>query len=173
MIWELRHEHKIGLLIDIAGIPRSTYYYYSKQFDTPKPDKYAEIKAEIRRIYEENKGRYGYRRITTELRKTHKITHKTVQRLMRKMGIFCRVRMKKYNSFKGETSRIAPNLLEHDFRTDKPNQKWATDVTEVALFGTKLYLSPIIDLFNGEVVSYNLSRHPKLLCRSWNSFIRL
>lgn len=84
MIWELRHEHKIGLLIDIAGIPRSTYYYYSKQFDTPKPDKYAEIKAEIRRIYEENKGRYGYRRITTELRKTHKITHKTVQRLMQK-----------------------------------------------------------------------------------------
>lgn len=69
MIWELRHEHKIGLLIDIAGIPRSTYYYYSKQFDNPKPDKYAEIKAEILRIYDENKGRYGYRRITKELKK--------------------------------------------------------------------------------------------------------
>lgn len=56
VIWELRHEHKIGLLIEIADIPRSTYYYYSKQFDHPKPDRYAEIKTEIRRIYDESKG---------------------------------------------------------------------------------------------------------------------
>ena len=92
MIWELRHEFKVGLLIEIAGIPRSTYYYHAGQFE--KPDKYAEIKEKIRRIYDESKGRYGYRRITAELRKTHKINHKTVQKLMRKMGIFCRVRMK-------------------------------------------------------------------------------
>lgn len=71
MIWELRHEHKVGLLIDIAGVPRSTYYYYEKQFKENKPDKYAEIKAEIRRIYDGSKGRYGYRRITKELNKTH------------------------------------------------------------------------------------------------------
>ena len=162
MIWELRHEHKIGLLIDVAGIPRSTYYYYSKQFNDPKPDKYAVIKELIRKIYDDNKGCYGYRRITKELRKTHRINHKTVQRLMRKMGIFCRVRMKKYNSFRGEVGRIAPNLLERNFKADKPYQKWVTDVTEFALFGVKLYLSPIIDLFNGEVVSYNLSYHPNL-----------
>ena len=162
MIWELRHEHKVGLLIDIAGIPRSTYYYYSKQFEHPKPDKYAAIKEEIRRIYDESKGRYGYRRITKELKKTHKINHKTVQRLMRKMGIFCRVRMKRYNSFKGEVGMIAPNLLERNFKADAPNQKWATDVTEFALFGTKLYLSPIIDLYNTEVVAYDLSFHPNL-----------
>lgn len=162
MIWELRHEHKVGLLIDIAGIPRSTYYYYSKQFNAPKPDKYAEIKPLIRKIYDDSKERYGYRRITNELRKTHKINHKTVQRLMREMGIFCRVRMKKYNSFRGEVGKIAPNLLERDFKADKPNQKWVTDVTEFALFGIKLYLSPIIDLFNGEVVAYNLSYHPNL-----------
>ena len=162
MIWELRHEFKIGLLIDVAGIPRSTYYYYSKQFDDPISDKYADVKALIRRIYDESKGRYGYRRITKELRKTLRINHKTVQSLMREMGIFCRVRMKKYNSFRGEVGRIASNLLERDFKADKPNQKWVTDVTEFALFGTKLYLSPIIDLFNGEVVSYNLSYHPNL-----------
>ncbi len=152
----------MGLLIDIAGIPRSTYYYYSKQFENPKPDKYAEIKEEIRRIYDESKGRYGYRRITKELQKTHKINHKTVQRLMRKMGIFCRVRMKKYNSFRGEVGRVALNLLERDFKADAPNQKWATDVTEFSLFGKKLYLSPIIDLYNGEVVAYDLSYHPNL-----------
>ena len=162
MIWELRHEHKVGLLIDIAGIPRSTYYYYSKQFENPKPDKYAAIKEEIRRIYNDSKGRYGYRRITKELNKKHKINHKTVQRLMRQMGIYCRVRMKKYNSFRGEVGRVAPNLLERDFKADKPNQKWVTDVTEFSLFGTKLYLSPIIDLFNGEVVAYDLSYHPNL-----------
>ena len=138
MIWELRHEHKVCLLIDIAGVPRSTYYYYEKQFKENKSDKYAVIKAEIRRIYNENKGRYGYRRITKELNKTHKINHKTVQRLMRKMGIFCRVRMKKYNSYKGEVGRIAPNLLERNFKAYKPNQKWVTDVTEFALFGIKL-----------------------------------
>ncbi len=162
MIWELRHEFKIGLLIDIAKIPRSTYYYYSKQFDNPQPDKYAKIKAEIRRIYDDSKGRYGYRRITQELRTKYLINHKTVHRLMRKMGIFCRVHMKRYNSFKGEVGKIAPNLLERNFKAEKPNQKWVTDVTEFALFGIKLYLSPIIDLFNGEVVAYNLSRHPNL-----------
>ena len=81
---------------------------------------------------------------------------------MRKMGIFCRVHMKKYNSFRGEIGKIAPNLIERNFKTDKPNQKWVTDVTEFALFGIKLYLSPIIDLFNGEVVSYSLSSHPNL-----------
>ncbi len=161
MIWELRHEFKIGLLIEIAGIPRSTYYYHAGQFE--KSDKYADIKAEIRRIYDESKGRYGYRRITAELRKTHKINHKTVQKLMRKMGIFCRVRMKKYKSYKGEVGKTAPNLLERDFKAEKPNQKWVTDVTEFALFGIKLYLSPIIDLYNGEVVAYNISKHPNLL----------
>ncbi len=163
MIWELRQEFKIGLLIEIAGIPRSTYYYYSKEFKNQKPDKYTQVKAEIRCIYDECKGRYGYRRITRELRNNHKINHKTVQHLMREMGIFCRVRMKKYNSYRGEVGKAAPNLWERDFKADKPNQKWVTDVTEVALFGTKLYLSPIIDLFNGEVIAYNLSYHPNML----------
>ena len=162
MIWELRHKHKVSLLIEIAEIPRSTYYYYSKQFEKPKPDKYAEIKAEIRRIYDESKGRYGYRRITKVLRKNHLVNHKTVQRLMHEMGTICRVRMKKYHSYRGEVGKVAPNLLERDFNADKPNQKWVTDVTEFALFGIKLYLSPIIDLFNGEVVAYNLSYHPSL-----------
>lgn len=163
MIWELRHEFKVVLLIEVAAISRSTYYYYEKQFKEDNPDKYAEIKAEIRRIYDESRGRYGYRRVTAELKKTYKINHKTVQRLMRKMGIFCRVRMKKYHSYKGEVGKIAPNLLKRDFKADKPNKKWATDVTEFSLFGIKLYLSPIIDLYNGEVVAYNLSRHPNLL----------
>jgi len=88
------------------------------------------------------------------------INHKTVARLMKELGFVCRVRMKKYKSYKGDVGKIAPNLLERNFKTDRPNKKWVTDITEFSLFGQKLYLSPILDLFNGEIVSYNLSKSP-------------
>jgi transposase InsO family protein len=68
--------------------------------------------------------------------------------------------MRRYRSYKGEVGKIAPNVLQRDFKADKPNQKWVTDVTEFSLFGTKLYLSPILDLFNGEIVSYSISERP-------------
>ena len=159
MIWELRHEFKITVLIEVSGLPRSSYYYYAKQ--KTKPDKYATKRDEIRCIYEENKGRYGYRRITYELHNRGIcINHKTVQRLMRKMGLFCRVRMKKYNSYKGGVGRVAPNLLERNFKADKPFEKLTTDVTEFSLFGKKLYLSPVLDLYNGELIAFSLSEHP-------------
>ena len=109
-------------------------------------DKYKAAKAEITAIYHENKGRYGYRRITAELHKRNfLLNHKTVQRLMKELGLVCRVRMKKYRSYKGEVGKIAPNLLNRDFHAEKPNQKWVTDVTEFSLFGEKLYLSPITE----------------------------
>ena len=109
-----------------------------------REDKYASVKEEIAAIYHENRGRYGYRRITAELRKRKfSVNHKTVQRLMKKLGLVCRVRMKKYRSYKGEVGKIAPNLLNRDFHAEKPNQKWVTDVTEFSLFGEKLYLSSV------------------------------
>lgn len=126
----------------LAGIPRSTYYYAKLK---TKPDKYRGIKKQITHIYHENCGRVGYRRITLELHnRGFCINHKTVQRLMKKLGIMCRVRMKKYRSYKGEVGKIAPNLLNRDFDATMPNQKWVTDVTEFSLFGQKLYLSPIL-----------------------------
>lgn len=147
-------------MVAVAYIPRSTYYYYAKQAD--KPDKYADIKQEIASIYAENRKRVGYRRITMELHnRGYSTNHKTVLRLMRQMGLFCRVRMKRYNSYRGEVGKVAPNLLERNFKADRPNEKWATDVTEFHLFGQKLYLSPVLDLFNGEIVSYSLSNHPR------------
>ena len=128
-----------------------------------KEDKYASVKEEITTIYHENRGRYGYRRITAELRKrTFSVNHKTVQRLMKELGLVCRVRMKKYRSYKGEVGKIAPNLLNRDFHAEKPNQKWVTDVTEFSLFGEKLYLSPILDLCSSDLVSYTISAHPVL-----------
>ncbi len=127
------------------------------------PDKYKEVKAEIVAIYHENKGRYGYRRITTEVHnRGFPINHKTVQRLMKELGLVCRVRIKKYRSYKGEVGKIAPNLLSRNFYAEKPNQKWATDVTEFSLFGEKMYLSPILDLHNGYLVSYTISERPVL-----------
>ena len=81
------------------------------------------------------------------------INHKTVLKLMKQLGIQCFVRIKKYKSYKGEVGKICDNLLNRNFKADKANQKWVADVTEFFLFGTKLYLSPIIDLFNGEIVS--------------------
>jgi transposase InsO family protein len=127
------------------------------------PDKYEVAKAEITAIYYENKGRYGYRRVTAELHKRDiKLNHKTVQRLMKELGLVCRVRMKKYRSYKGEVGKIAPNLINRNFVAEKPNQKWVTDVTEFSLFGQKLYLSPILDLHSGYLISYTISKRPVL-----------
>ena len=142
-------------------MPRSTYYYYVKK--SKEPDKYANIKNEIHAIYHENRGRYGYRRITLELQnRGYCINHKTVQRLMKELGIKCMVRIKKYRSYKGEVGKIAPNIIQRDFSATAPNQKWTTDITEISLFGTKIYLSPILDMYNGEIISYNISERPVL-----------
>ena len=72
------------------------------------------------------------------------------------------VRMKRYRSYKGQVGNIAPNLIKRNFKADAPNQKWTTDITEFSLFGTKLYLSPILDMYNGEIISYNINEHPVL-----------
>lgn len=161
MIQKLRQEFSLALLLYIAQIPRATYYYHTKR--QAEPDKYSEIKDQIAAIYHEHKGRYGYRRITAELHdRGFCINHKTVQRLMKELGLICRVRMKKYKSYKGEVGRIAPNLLERSFEAAKPNQKWVTDVTEFSLFGQKLYLSAILDLCSRDIVSYTISDRPVL-----------
>ncbi len=161
MIQKLRQEFALAVLLSIAQLPRATYYYQVRQ--QAAPDKYENSKEEIEAIYHENKGRYGYRRITSELhRRGFGLNHKTVQRLMKEMGLVCRVRMKKYHSYKGEIGKIAPNLLERNFEAAKPNRKWVTDVTEFSLFGQKLYLSPILDLYSRDIVSYTISDRPVL-----------
>ena len=142
-------------------MPRATFYYYQKK--QRQADKYKAAKAEITAIFHENKGRYGYRRITAKLRRRKIfLNHKTVQRLMKQLGLVCHVRMKKYRSYKGQIGKIAPNLLNRDFYAEKPNQKWVTDVTEFHLFGEKLYLSPILDLCSSDLVSYTISDRPVL-----------
>ena len=162
MIQELRQEHDLKLLLEIAQIPRATFYYHAKRM--VQEDKYAAVKVKITELFHEHQGRYGYRRITDELHNQNfTINHKTVQRLMKELGLVCRVRMKKYRSYKGEVGKVAENLLDRNFHAEKPNQKWTTDVTEFRLFGQKLYLSPIMDLCSGNIVTYTLSESPNLL----------
>ena len=146
-------------LVKVAGIPRSTYYYWENRLDPI--DKYESVKEAIKHIYHEHKGRYGYRRITKELKKCG-FSHdpKTINRLMNEIGLKCMVRMKKYRSYKGNVGNIAPNVLQRDFKADKMNQKWVTDVTEFHLFGEKRYLSPVLDLCNGEIIAYKVMNRP-------------
>lgn len=124
-------------------------------------DKYAAIKSKIRMLYERHQGRYGYRRITAALRQAGEmINHKSVQRLMQQLGLQSLVRPKKYRSYRGAVGRIAPNLLERQFQAERPNQKWVTDVTEFHVNGQKLYLSPVMDLYNGEIIAWHTERRP-------------
>lgn len=151
--------YKLADLLKFSGIPKSTFYYNLQRMN--RPDKYQELKENIKIIFQENKGRYGYRRITLELKnRGHIVNHKTVQKLMKNCGLKCMIRRKKYRSYKGEVGRIAPNLLKRNFNAEFPNYKWVTDVTEFSVKDKKVYLSPILDLYNGEIISYNLSLHP-------------
>jgi putative transposase len=101
------------------------------------------------------------RRITDELHNEgHPVNHKKVQRILRELGLKCMIRMKKYRSYKGTVGKIAPNILDRDFHASKPNEKWVTDITEFKLFGEKLYLSPMLDLFNREIITYTIESRP-------------
>ena len=138
---------------------RSTFYYNNKK----RPDKWAVERQRLVELYHENKGRYGYRRLTSVLKKEgYSINGKTVRHLMAETGIKCEVRMKKYRSYKGEVGKIAPNLLERDFHADAPHKKLVTDVTEFHLFGEKIYLSPVLDLYNSELIYYTIYKRPVL-----------
>lgn len=160
-IQELRQKYSLSILLNVAGVAKSSFYYHRKQLNVI--DKYEIEKKLISEIFHQNKGRYGYRRITLDLRNRGVVlNHKTVLKLMKTLGLECKVRMKKYRSYKGEIGKIAPNILNRDFQAIKPNQKWATDITEFSLFGLKSYLSPIIDLYNGEIISYNITCRPTL-----------
>jgi putative transposase len=146
-------------LLKLAKLARSTFYYQLGTFQTE--DKHQQIKGQIRTLFDRHKGRYGYRRITAGLRQLgHQVNHKTVQRLMGMLGLKSLVRPKKYRSFKGEVGQAAPNELQRRFKAEAMNQKWTTDVTEFSVAGEKLYLSPVLDLCNGEIVAFEMSQRP-------------
>ena len=148
-------------MLQLSGLARSTFYYYLKHLNT---DKYKCEKQEIQEIYNTNKGRYGYRRITIAMRnKGYVINHKTVQKIMNKLGLKGKQRKNdKYHSYKGTVGKVADNLLNRDFSAIKPFEKITTDVTQFNVCDEKVYLSPVLDLFNNEIVSYSISTSPNL-----------
>ena len=135
-----------------------------KQLDGHDKDK--ETKGEIQEIYYEHKGNYGYRRITLELRnRGFVVNQKKVQRLMKLLGLSSQIRRKhKYSSYQGEVVKKADNLIQRQFEAANPMEKCYTDVTEFAIPNSthKLYLSPVLDGFNSEIIAYNLSTSPNL-----------
>ena len=157
-------EFTLEILLKIIKLARSTYYYHLKQLD--QTDKSQTIKAEIQAIFTEHKGNYGYRRMTLELRnRGFMVNHKKVQRLMKALGLSARIRRKrKYYSYQGEVGMKAENLIQRQFEASKPMEKCYTDVTEFAIPAStqKLYLSPVLDGFNSEIIAYNLSTSPNL-----------
>lgn len=146
-------------MLQVAGLPRSTYYYQFKRQGAA--DKHAGLKKRIQAIYSRHRGRYGYRRITAALRQQGTlINHKTVQHLMQKQALKALVRLKRYRSYRTENNAAIPNMLQRQFHAERPNQKWVTDVTEFNVHGEKLFLSPVLDLYNGEIVAYQTARRP-------------
>ncbi|SAL76972.1 IS3 family transposase [Caballeronia telluris] len=157
----ITHEFPLDGLLKVAGLARSTFYYQCKV--SQNADKHAQLKARIRSVFEQHKGRYGYRRITSAIRHLGtRVNQKTVQRLMQLMKLKSLVRPKKFRAFRGTVGRMAPNVLQRQFDADAPNQKRVTHITEFRVGERKLYLSPVLDLYNGEIVAYETATRPGL-----------
>ena len=140
-------------------MPRSSFYYHLHILKAD--DRYADLKQRISDIYHHHKGRYGYRRITQALKNEGvRVNHKLIARLMGELKLSARIRRQKYRSYKGQCGVIAKNIIKRKFRAKAPNRRWLTDITEFKVGDDKLYLSPILDCYNNEIISYELSRRP-------------
>ena len=145
----------------LAQLARSTFYYQLKVLSADEQD--VDLKETMRAIYKRHRGNYGYRRVTDELRQDfgYTINNKKVFRILGELGLRSTQRLKKYKSYKGEVGTAADNILQRQFEADAPNVKWATDVTEFNCDNQKLYLSPVLDLYNGEIIAYQMHTRPK------------
>ena len=144
------------------GLSKSTYYYEIGKTDKVQ-ERNADITSEITTIFHEHKGRYGVRRVYQELlKRSFHVNHKRVQRIMKQLGLAGKRPKEKYHSYKGEVGKIADNIINRDFSTEKPLEKWTTDVSQFNLPWGKCYFSPILDMNTNEIISYNLSLHPNM-----------
>lgn len=163
IVQELHKEgHKLNDLLGVIGLPRSTYYYELCRTDKVK-ERNAELSSEISTIFNENRKRYGVRRVHHELlNRGFQVNHKRVQRIMNQLALFGKRPKEKYHSYKGDVGKVADNIINRDFSTEKPLQKWTTDVSQFNLPWGKCYISPILDMNTNEIISYNLSTSPNM-----------
>lgn len=157
----LKADHRLTDLLAAAGLARSTFFYHQARLTAPDPQ--AGLKAAIREVFEASRRRFGHRRVWAKLRAQGWIVaKKTVLKFMRDLGRRCEIRRKRFRSFKGEVGKTFPNLLQRDFTTTGPNQKWVTDVTEFHLDGEKVYLSAVMDLFDRQIIGATIGPSPNL-----------
>ena len=149
-------------MLAAIGLSKSTYYYESGKTDKVQ-ERNVDISSEITTIFHENKGRYGVRRVHQELlNRGFPVNHKRVQRIMNQLGLAGKRPKEKYHSYKGEVGKVADNIINRDFSTEKPLEKWTTDVSQFNLPWGKCYFSPILDMNTNEIISYNLSLSPNM-----------
>lgn len=160
MIVTLKSTHRLDDLLNAAGLARSIFFYHQQRLTMP--DKHAQLKQAIVDVFERMNRRYGYRRVHAQLRREGwAVNHKLVYKLMDELGLKSKVRVKKkYTSYKGTVSHIARNVLDRRFTPDAQNRVWVSDVTKFRIAGTKVYLSPIMDLYDRSIVSYSVSTSP-------------
>jgi len=148
-------------VLEKLDLKRSTFYYHLSR---PERDRYADARPLVREAFSRTANGMGYRQVALVLRNEQGlcISGKTVLRLMREEGLFCRIRRKRYSSYRGEQGEAAGNVLGRDFSADAPMRKLVTDVTEFRQPWGKAYLSPVMDLFNNEIVAWSVSEHPNM-----------
>lgn len=152
----LRSKYLLKTLLSQLSLSKSSYFYQQHVFE--RGDKYASIRPRLKIIFKQNYASYGYRRMKLELAdEGTQLSEKVIRRLMKEENLqVINRRYQKYSSYAGEISPAVPNLLRRDFNDNKPNQKWVTDITEFTIQAGKIYLSPIIDCFDGQIVSWTI-----------------
>ena len=163
MIKELRVQgFQLKHLLKAMGLAKSTYYFEISKADAVE-ERNLNLMNEIKEIFEHHKGRYGVRRIHQELLNCgYNVNHKRVQRLMHNMGLLGKRPKENYHSYRGKVGKVADNIIDRDFNATAPLQKWTTDVSQFNFSWGKCYISPILDMYSNEIISYDLSLHPNL-----------
>ena len=160
LIDALKEHYGLPKLLGQLGLARSSYFYHRVR--AAAGDKYLEVRQSITEIFESTHRCYGYRRLQASLTKQDvTISEKVVQRLMKQESlVVAKPKRRRYASYLGEISPAPENIIDRDFQAAAPNKKWLTDITEFQIPAGKVYLSPIIDCFDGMVVSWTIGTSP-------------
>ena len=156
LIDRLRPAYSLSSMTCLLAIAPSSYHYHHARLGV---DKYAGLRAEVAGAFADSKGRYGYRRIKAVLKTG--VSEKVVRRIMAEEGLVAHVpKRRRYSSYEGETTPAPANLVDRDFTAERPNEKWLTDISEIKARDGKVYLSPMIDCFDGKIVAYTAGFSP-------------
>jgi len=159
LIDALREKHRLKELLSMLHMAKSSYCYQEQTIH--RPDKYAGLRSQVKEIFAEAHNCYGYRRIHALMQRDIRVSEKVIRKIMSDEHLTVpSIRKKKYNSYVGEISPEVENLVNRDFHADVPNSKWLTDITEFSISAGKVYLSPIVDCFDGMAVAWTIGTSP-------------